>query len=138
MLRENPEIKALISRSTTATFLRKEFGLPVVDLNLTDFDFAKTISELPDKEDLLRSLFGELPPDPKEEIDYSDANGSAHRHASKEGYLVSGTLEETEEQIIREAYRRCCGNIGTLTEVLGIGRTTLWRKMKQYGLRNSP
>lgn len=49
MLRENPEIKALISRSTTATFLRKEFGLPVVDLNLTDFDFAKTISELPDK-----------------------------------------------------------------------------------------
>ena len=90
------------------------------------------------QEDLLRSLFGELPPDPKVKTGDSDADSSTHHLTTKEGYLVSGTLEETEEQIIREAYRRCCGNIGTLTEVLGIGRTTLWRKLKQYGLRNSP
>lgn len=90
------------------------------------------------QEDLLRSLFGELPPDPKVKTGDSDTGDSTHHLTTKEGYLVSGTLEETEEQIIREAYRRCCGNIGTLTEVLGIGRTTLWRKLKQYGLRNSP
>ena len=90
------------------------------------------------QEDLLRSLFKELPPDTKEKVNHSDADGNAYHPAPKEGYLVSGTLAETEEQIIREAYRRCCGNIGTLSETLGIGRTTLWRKLKQYGLRNSP
>ena len=89
------------------------------------------------QESLLRHLFEELPPDTKGKTGDSSGDDGMHRPAPKGSYLVSGTLAETEEQIIREAYRCCDGNIGALTEILGIGRTTLWRKLKQYGLRNT-
>ena len=52
----------------------------------------------------------------------------------KETYIVSGSLNEIEEQVIRESYQRYRGDISTMLQALGIGRTTLWRKLKRYGL----
>ena len=49
MLSEHSDIKAIISRSVTAMYLRKKYDLPIIDLELSNFDFAKTISDLPDK-----------------------------------------------------------------------------------------
>jgi DNA-binding NtrC family response regulator len=43
-------------------------------------------------------------------------------------------LRASEEQAIREAMSRSNGNRGEAARILGIGRTTLYRKLKEYGL----
>jgi transcriptional regulator of acetoin/glycerol metabolism len=42
------------------------------------------------------------------------------------------TLQEAERQAIIRAGRALRGNVTAMAEVLGIGRTTLWRKMKAF------
>lgn len=43
-------------------------------------------------------------------------------------------MEQIENQLIREEYFRLKGNKTKLAEKLGIGRTTLWRKLSEAGL----
>jgi DNA-binding NtrC family response regulator len=43
------------------------------------------------------------------------------------------TLEEAELEIIRDTVRRCGNNRAKAARVLGIGRNTLWRKLKKSG-----
>ncbi|UCC75863.1 MAG: hypothetical protein JSW37_10120 [Anaerolineales bacterium] len=42
------------------------------------------------------------------------------------------TLQEAERQAIIRAGRALRGNVTAMAQVLGIGRTTLWRKMKAF------
>ncbi len=44
-------------------------------------------------------------------------------------------LEEMEKQAIREAIRKHRGNLSRAALELGLGRTTLYRKMQKYGLQ---
>lgn len=44
------------------------------------------------------------------------------------------TLKEMEEQLIRRALEKLDGNQTEAAEKLGISRSTLWRKMKEYGI----
>jgi DNA-binding NtrC family response regulator len=44
------------------------------------------------------------------------------------------TLEQAERQLILTALERCNGNRSMVSQQLGIGRTTLYRKLKEYGL----
>jgi transcriptional regulator with PAS, ATPase and Fis domain len=44
------------------------------------------------------------------------------------------TLEELEQRYIRQTLDRLGGNASKAARALGISRSTLWRKMKQYGL----
>ena len=44
------------------------------------------------------------------------------------------TLQEAERQAIIRAGRELQGNVTRMAEALGIGRTTLWRKMKAFNL----
>jgi transcriptional activator for dhaKLM operon len=44
-------------------------------------------------------------------------------------------LHEAEYEAIVRAGWACQGNITKMAEILGIGRTTLWRKMKSVGMR---
>ena len=44
------------------------------------------------------------------------------------------TLKEAERQAIVRAGRTLQGNVGAMAKVLGIGRTTLWRKMREFKL----
>ncbi|MBE2252823.1 MAG: sigma-54-dependent Fis family transcriptional regulator [Myxococcus sp.] len=51
--------------------------------------------------------------------------------------LPSGVMEslaQVERRHITEVLRACGGKSTDAARVLGIGRTTLWRKMKEYGL----
>lgn len=41
---------------------------------------------------------------------------------------------ENEESLIRETLKSCGGNRKQASDILGIDRTTLWRKMKKYGI----
>ncbi len=43
-------------------------------------------------------------------------------------------VEDVEKEAIRKAIERFEGNLSKASEELGIGRTTLYRKMKKYGL----
>ncbi len=45
-------------------------------------------------------------------------------------------LEEVEERYIRRAIRREQGSLTNAAKSLGISRTTLWRKMRRYGIRS--
>lgn len=45
------------------------------------------------------------------------------------------TLEEVEERHIRGELKKYSYNYSAVADLLGIGRTTLWRKMKKYGIK---
>jgi DNA-binding NtrC family response regulator len=48
------------------------------------------------------------------------------------------TLADAERAHILQTLERVGGNPGRAAEALGIGRTTLWRKLKEYGIDRSP
>ena len=52
------------------------------------------------------------------------------------GAQVFGTLEDMERRTLEDALRRSNGNIADVVRELGIGRTTVYRKLKKYGLRS--
>ena len=49
-------------------------------------------------------------------------------------------LEDAQARALRDVLQQCHGNRKESARQLGIGRATLWRKMKKYGLleANSP
>ena len=57
------------------------------------------------------------------------------RPASPEEPKDPLTLEDSEKQHIRRMLEREGGNVSRVSEILGIDRRTLQRKMKRYGLR---
>lgn len=64
-----------------------------------------------------------------------------HRVAQAEGVGAARmqlseqrSLADREKAHILEALERCGWNHSRAAEALGIGRTTLWRKLKDYGL----
>jgi DNA-binding NtrC family response regulator len=54
------------------------------------------------------------------------------------GLSPQQTLAELERTHILQTLERCGWNHSRAAEALGIGRTTLWRKLKEYGLERSP
>lgn len=51
---------------------------------------------------------------------------------------TSLNLSDVEREVIRQAVKKSGGNLTRAAEELGIGRTTLYRKMEEYGLSTSP
>ncbi len=49
-------------------------------------------------------------------------------------YLVPKSLEEMEAYFIKKTLREADGNRGLAAEILGIDKSTLWRKIKRYEL----
>jgi DNA-binding NtrC family response regulator len=57
-------------------------------------------------------------------------------HIVQESRLTAGSLyhEKSEREVILEALERHRGSRGGVARELGMHRTTLWRKMKSYGI----
>lgn len=68
-----------------------------------------------------------------EENAEGDAPGGAG--AAAPGSLAGTSLEQLEKRAIRETLRLTAGNRETAAKMLGIGERTLYRKLKEYGLR---
>jgi len=64
----------------------------------------------------------------------TDAAGSGGG-SSLTGSLAGTTLEQIEKRAIRETLRLTAGNREQAAKLLGIGERTLYRKLKEYGLR---
>jgi DNA-binding NtrC family response regulator len=47
---------------------------------------------------------------------------------------LSNWIEKLEEEALRQALLECEGNISQTAKKLGIGRATIYRKAKKYGL----
>lgn len=54
--------------------------------------------------------------------------------SSNDDYIVPRTIQELEKQAIEDAMKCTNNNIGEAAVILGIGRTTLYRKLKLYKL----
>jgi two-component system response regulator HydG len=52
-----------------------------------------------------------------------------------QGSLAGTSLEQIEKRAIRETLRLTAGNREQAAKLLGIGERTLYRKLKEYGLR---
>jgi two-component system response regulator HydG len=64
--------------------------------------------------------------------DEGDAEGEG---GSGGGSLAGTSLEQIEKRAIRETLRLTNGNREQAAQLLGIGERTLYRKLKEYGLR---
>ncbi|HEX5167934.1 MAG TPA: sigma-54 dependent transcriptional regulator [Cyclobacteriaceae bacterium] len=53
---------------------------------------------------------------------------------NEEADLKSLNLSEVEREVIRQAIKKSNGNLTKAAEELGIGRTTLYRKLEEYGI----
>jgi two-component system response regulator HydG len=64
-----------------------------------------------------------------------ESDGPAGPVGGYSGSLAGTTLEQIEKRAIRETLRLTGGNRERAAELLGIGERTLYRKLKEYGLR---
>ena len=64
--------------------------------------------------------------------DLPEAIRNGPRGRRDEAVPAAGTLEEMERDLILRRIRDLNGNLSLAARALGIGRTTLWRKMKEY------
>jgi PAS domain S-box-containing protein len=59
---------------------------------------------------------------------------SALPHVGTRTEVMLGRLDDIERRVITETLRRCHGNRSQAARKLGIGRSSLWRKLKKYRL----
>jgi len=105
-----------VSDEVIALLMRHDFPGNVRELeNLVERAFALCRSGVVDSSCLPRELL--------------EAAGGAEHEAP-----ASGTMEQTEVRLIQEALARHDGHRGRTAAELGINKSTLWRKMKRYGI----
>ncbi len=71
---------------------------------------------------------------PEDLLQQAPASLPRHEPAEPEG---GGSIADTQRRMIEATLQRA-SNIGEAARVLGIGRTTLWRKMREYNLHFPP
>jgi two-component system response regulator HydG len=73
-------------------------------------------------------------PEDVREGDDSETSGRSSTETSS-GSLAGTSLEQIEKRAIRETLRLTAGNREAAAKLLGLGERTLYRKLKDYGLR---
>jgi len=92
-------------------------------------------------EQQLRLVLPELYPEPSEfEVEGSSTGNHSdspmptlHKHGKQRKASLRAAQQENEEAQIRRVMRECSGNRTEAARQLGIGRTTLWRKLRAHG-----
>ncbi len=63
-----------------------------------------------------------------------ERNGGAENRGGESGRRYQAPGREMEREAIRQALEEADGNRTRAATLLGMGRTTLWQKLKEYGL----
>lgn len=74
-------------------------------------------------------------PDEVRVEDAEEGVPAAAVHEEPVGSLAGASLEQLEKRAIRETLRLTAGNREAAAKLLGIGERTLYRKLKEYGLK---
>jgi DNA-binding NtrC family response regulator len=138
-LRERPDAIAALTRE----FLKRcnqRYGKAITRIDddawslLQSYDYPGNVRELESTiahaviladEDVIR--LRDLP----DAIRYGDGTRLKLPHLEEQGLP---TMEEMEKQLIQQALVRLDGNQTEVSKALGISRSTLWRKMKEYDI----
>jgi DNA-binding NtrC family response regulator len=70
------------------------------------------------------------------EGDSQDATPTVEQYPQR-GLTLRESLEQFERRLLADSLQRNDNTIATVCQELGVGRTTLWRKLKQYRLAGS-
>ena len=101
---------------------------------LTRHDWPGNVRELENV--IHRSLLVASPPELKRDDLPRELTGARTGAPSSDGEPAElCSLEELERQAIARAIDHFGGNLSDVARLLGIGRSTLYRKLEQYGLR---
>jgi transcriptional regulator with PAS, ATPase and Fis domain len=77
---------------------------------------------------------GAAPPAVREPPASGRAAGESDARSKLDALSGKATWKEVERRLIMEALLECHGNRGEAARKLGWGRSTLWRKVKRYGI----
>ncbi len=77
----------------------------------------------------------DLPEDHPDHADDSAGNATGGVGGTSGGSLAGTPLEQIEKRAIRETLRMYAGNRELTAKALGIGERTLYRKLREYGLK---
>ena len=149
-LKKRKEDIALLFDSMLSRFVRDPYEKYVLSQEalelLLSYDFEGNVRELGNLAERLCALcdpgpvdFGEM----KRVLYPSDVEGSFEKGPSKDNEEAASKEKNNSDSLgdarsraeyerITEALSLCKGNRGKMAELLGIDRSTLWRKMKQY------
>ena len=83
--------------------------------------------------EIFRSLFLELT-ESNPGTDPSGPEPAATAMQQGNVLLPLGTMEEMEKQLLLKTYHLCGENIQATARKLNLGRSTVWRKLKEYGV----
>jgi DNA-binding NtrC family response regulator len=108
-------------------------------LNVVQNMVVSALSEERAKATLLTLDIRHIPDDIRADASAEDANWSSSAAGdmagAAQGSLAGTSLEQIEKRAIRETLRLTAGNREQAAKLLGIGERTLYRKLKEYGLR---
>ncbi len=66
--------------------------------------------------------------------EYINGNIKGEEIKDKEEKYKPPTLEEMERKLIIQALKYCNGNVINASKIIGVGKSTLYRKIEKYGL----
>lgn len=102
-------------------------------LNVIQNMVVMGVGDGPGPDGVIRLDVRHIPPEiTSRDEDTGDGDGGG---GSAGGSLAGTSLEQIEKRAIRETLRLTAGNREKAAQLLGIGERTLYRKLKEYGLR---
>lgn len=72
---------------------------------------------------------------PHEIITYKHFAEAIHQDATSPTPIIREMIQQDQIELLRNAIKETKGNYGIAAKKLGINRSTLWRRMKKYGLK---
>jgi DNA-binding NtrC family response regulator len=137
-LREHPEDIPVLARHLLEQ-CRREFRKPELQFSLEVMDFLYEYDYSGNVRELYNMICNAAavssgPIITMQDMSLSLTNRFFEVSSVSREDAKTGTLEEWEKDLIIKSIRKHSHNLGKVCGELGIGRTTLWRKMKKYSI----
>jgi transcriptional regulator with PAS, ATPase and Fis domain len=141
-LRERPDALTALTRHFLQQYANK-FGKNITDIDphaqalLRDYDYPGNVRELESIIEhgvIMADAETLRPADLPDQLRNSAAARPALPYLQASASKNSLSLQQMEEQLVRATLDRFDGNQTKTAKALGVSRSTLWRKMREYGI----